>query len=132
VTYPGTSDTLARPDHYGQIHVDFQPDPAAAACVGLATPPGALTGTTPRATGSSQAPAPSTTLVSFGLNAAEWSALVARLSQIPEPHIGSQPSPASIPDAAGAAALARPVVSSAPAGRSAAALQRDALKHVRH
>jgi hypothetical protein len=73
MTYPGTDNTLALPDHYNHIHVGFHP-------VGLGPLPGTLQEI---------------------LKPAQWTKLVQRLDQIPNPVVPTRPSKYAIKDGRG-------------------------------
>jgi len=74
--YAGTDNTLALPDHYNHIHVGFfsplEQGPVA------------------------------TSALSSAISPAQWTELIARLGEIPNPAVASGPSSASIPDRPGA------------------------------
>jgi hypothetical protein len=72
MSYPGTDNTLAMPDHYNHIHVGFAPVFRGAAQIASAT--------------------------ASTLTPAQWIKLVARLGEIPEPTVVSKHSAAAIPD----------------------------------
>jgi len=75
MTFPGTDNTLALPDHYDHIHVGFMP----------------LYNADPRIRQQ----------VDAVLRPNQWIKLIGRLGQISEPQVASKPSGASIPDKAG-------------------------------
>jgi len=73
MTYPGTDNTLALPDHYNHIHVGFHP-------AGLGPLPGTLQET---------------------LKPDQWTKLVQRLDQIPNPVVPTTPSKYALKDGRG-------------------------------
>jgi hypothetical protein len=73
MTYPGTDNTLALPDHYNHIHVGFHP-------VGLGPLPGTLQEI---------------------LKPAQWTKLVQRLDQIQNPVVPTKPSKYALKDGRG-------------------------------
>ena len=89
--YPGAPNTLAMPERWNQIHVDFRPASAAAA---LGSPAGAPAAHSARA--GHAAPAP--LLVSGGLNSTQWSQLITQIGALPAPKVAVKPSAASIRD----------------------------------
>ena len=70
--YPGTDNTLAMADHYNHIHVGFF-SPLEQAAV-------------------------ATSALSSAISPTQWTQLIARLGEIPNPAVASGPSSASIPD----------------------------------
>jgi hypothetical protein len=72
MSYPGTDNTLAMPDHYNHIHVGFAPVFGGSAQIASAT--------------------------ASTLTPAQWIKLIARLGEIPEPTVVSKHSAAAIPD----------------------------------
>jgi hypothetical protein len=77
MSYPGAANTLARP-RARAIRLSFSP----------------LAGQLAHAAG----------VFGSGLTADEWSKLIARLGEIPDPTVANGPSPAAIPDKPGAPA----------------------------
>ena len=73
MSYPGTDNTLALPDHYNHIHVGFRP---------------AFARATPARPG----------VFSSALGPDQWIKLIARLGEIPDPTVNAGPSTAAIPD----------------------------------
>jgi hypothetical protein len=76
MSYPGTDNTLAKPDHFDHIHVGFRPAGALSA---------SLAGS-----------------LSSSITPSEWIKLIARLGEIPDPSVASGPSAAAIAVHAGA------------------------------
>jgi hypothetical protein len=86
--YPGTSNTLAMPDHWNHIHVGFHP-------VGAA-----LTTATAKAAHSAGAgkTAPVPVLVTNDLSSGQWNKLITHVATLPAPKVSSKPSSAAIKD----------------------------------
>jgi hypothetical protein len=76
MSYPGTDNTMAMPDHYNHIHVGFRPLYAQSA---------SLAGS-----------------LSSSITPGQWIKLIARLGEIPDPTVSSGPSSAAIPVHSGA------------------------------
>jgi hypothetical protein len=89
--YPGAPNTLAMPERWDQIHVDFRPANAAAA---LGSPAGSPAAHSARA--GHAAPAP--LLVSGGLSSTQWSQLITHIGALPAPKVAAKPSAAAIRD----------------------------------
>jgi soluble lytic murein transglycosylase-like protein len=89
--YPGALNTLAMPERWDQIHVDFRPAGAASA---LGSPASAAAAHSARA--GHAAPAP--LLVSGGLSSTQWSQLITHIAALPAPKVAVKPSGAAIRD----------------------------------
>jgi membrane-bound lytic murein transglycosylase B len=93
--YPGAPNTHARPSHSAYIELVFSPPKRASARKSTAT-----TIAVGHSAGSGRS-APSPSLVSYELTAAEWDRLIERVAALPVPTVARKPSSSAIPDANG-------------------------------
>jgi Transglycosylase SLT domain len=89
--YPGAPNTLAMPERWDQIHVDFRP---ASATASPSSPAGVAAVHSARAGRA----APTPFLVSGGLSSTQWSQLITHIGALPAPKVAVKPTAAAIRD----------------------------------
>ncbi len=108
--YPGAAQTLARPEHWNNIHVNFRPSGATVASASSAVfttkahsaGPG-QTAPSPLSTAGAGQTAASPLTVTGELTAAQWNQLIARIGALPMPTIATKPTSSAIRDPQAAA-----------------------------
>jgi hypothetical protein len=104
--YPGAANTLARPDHWNNIHIGFRPSGATVAVASStvfttkahSAGPGQTAPSPLASAGVGAQTAASPLTVTGDLSPAQWNQLIARIGALPMPTVATKPTPSAIHD----------------------------------